>query len=300
MNNLRKILGNYYFQIAIFCFKYIRPISSRKFDTSEECLSCGAVCRMYFNPWVINRRTLSTWGNAITSFEYLLRESRFCRVCGAPYRVRRISEILMLNLCKKKHTYLNQCILSGELNNYSILQLNEIGGAGSLQETLGKLPNVVTTIYDPRYGFGDLIDGKSNQDMTNLTFETNSFDIVLHSEVLEHVVDFKQAHSEAVRVLKPNGKLIFTIPVQLHNKETFSRIQLDASRNVLFVLPKIWHGWAGGPFALLPRRDDYLEMHTFGEDIFRVLDSKLGNLEIHKSSSHFTSGADWVFTFAKL
>lgn len=299
MNILRKILGKYYFFIAIFTLKYIRPNWARKLDTNEKCSSCGLKSKMYFNPWVINRQTLNDWGNTRTSDEYLMRESQFCKKCGAPYRVRRISETLVQQLCRSDHAHLNQCISSGELNAYSILQLNEIGGAGSLQETLGKLPEVVTTIYNPEFAFGDDLGGKSNQDMSNLTFESNTFDVVLHSEVLEHVMDFSKAHSESIRVLKPGGKLIFTIPVQLHNEKTFSRFCVDESEKLSFTSPKIWHGWAGGPFGLLPRRDDYLEMHTFGSDIFSLLKSELGRLEVHKSNEGLHSGADWVFSFLK-
>lgn len=45
-----------------------------------------------------------------------------------------------------------------------------------------------------------------------LDFPSNYFDIVFSHEVLEHVQDDKQAVSEAIRVLKPGGKLLIFTP----------------------------------------------------------------------------------------
>ncbi|MGQ4648731.1 methyltransferase domain-containing protein [Lyngbya aestuarii] len=46
----------------------------------------------------------------------------------------------------------------------------------------------------------------------DLPFLDNEFDIVLCTEVLEHVADTRSAISEIYRVLKPGGKLILTTP----------------------------------------------------------------------------------------
>jgi len=48
-------------------------------------------------------------------------------------------------------------------------------------------------------------------DATRLTFETNSFDLILCSDVLEHIDDSKAIH-EITRVLKPGGIFIFSVP----------------------------------------------------------------------------------------
>ena len=299
MKYLRQFLGNRYHQIAVFSLKHIRPLGSWRNDINEKCFSCGAISRMYFNPWVINKRTLSDWGNSDTAHEYLVRESSFCSGCGASFRVRRISEVLLQRMCKRNHGFLNECLHSAEFNNLSILQLNEIGGAGSLQETLGKAHNVTTTFYNTKYRFGEVINGYSNQDMSNLTFEDESFDLVLHSEVLEHVPDFRRAHSESIRVLKSGGELIFTVPVQLHSDKTFSRFTLDSLGGLILKAPFIWHGWAGGPFSILPKREDYLELHSFGADVLSQFHSDQGTLQLHQSNSFMKSGADWVLSFMK-
>jgi 2-polyprenyl-3-methyl-5-hydroxy-6-metoxy-1,4-benzoquinol methylase len=50
------------------------------------------------------------------------------------------------------------------------------------------------------------------EDFEALSFPGNSFDIFLHQDVLEHVFNPQQALREAMRVLKPGGLHIFTVP----------------------------------------------------------------------------------------
>lgn len=45
-----------------------------------------------------------------------------------------------------------------------------------------------------------------------IPFKTNTFDVVLASDVLEHIYDTEVTFHELARVLKPNGQLIITVP----------------------------------------------------------------------------------------
>src|SRR5947209_874267 len=54
--------------------------------------------------------------------------------------------------------------------------------------------------------------GIRNEDITNLTFQDASFAAVMCFEVLEHVPDYGAAIKEIARVLKPDGKLVLTVP----------------------------------------------------------------------------------------
>ncbi len=42
-------------------------------------------------------------------------------------------------------------------------------------------------------------------DVTRITYDSNTFDVILCSHVLEHVPDDDKAMRELYRVLKPNG-----------------------------------------------------------------------------------------------
>ena len=60
---------------------------------------------------------------------------------------------------------------------------------------------------------GDLVDGVRHEDLQQLSFPDASFDLVLTTEVLEHVPDAERAEQEIVRVLRPGGYYLFTVPL---------------------------------------------------------------------------------------
>tara|TARA_Y100001978_G_C23621977_1_gene398953 strand:+ start:86 stop:892 length:807 start_codon:yes stop_codon:yes gene_type:complete len=58
-------------------------------------------------------------------------------------------------------------------------------------------------------------------DITNLSFEDNSFDVIFCNHVLEHVIEDNVAMKELHRVLKPNGWAILQVPISAILEETF-------------------------------------------------------------------------------
>lgn len=55
-------------------------------------------------------------------------------------------------------------------------------------------------------------DGARCEDITRLTLPDQSVDLLVSSEVLEHVPDLQQAGREIARVLRPGGCHVFTVP----------------------------------------------------------------------------------------
>jgi len=56
------------------------------------------------------------------------------------------------------------------------------------------------------------------EDMTKLSFNDNTFDIVFASHVLEHIEEDQKAMREVYRVLKPGGIAILQVPIQDRDK----------------------------------------------------------------------------------
>ena len=67
--------------------------------------------------------------------------------------------------------------------------------------------------YHEKLGdYGGGVWGISVADTLDLPFKDNFFDLVICSEVLEHIHDHKAAVSEIVRVLKPGKNLVVSVP----------------------------------------------------------------------------------------
>jgi len=80
------------------------------------------------------------------------------------------------------------------------LRVLEINEAGGLSPYLATLPYHKLVCY-PHY------------DMTNLDFQSGSFDLIVHSDTLEHVPDPIVGLAECRRVLIPQGRCFFTVPI---------------------------------------------------------------------------------------
>jgi len=59
---------------------------------------------------------------------------------------------------------------------------------------------------------GEIVDGILNQDLQRTSFEDESFDIVITSEVFEHIPDAVAAEKEVMRILRKGGVYCFTVP----------------------------------------------------------------------------------------
>jgi SAM-dependent methyltransferase len=113
----------------------------------------------------------------------------------------------------------------------------------------------------------DELDVVGNVEM--MPFENNSFDMVLCSQVLEHVAHPWRAFEEIYRVLKPGGKAIITVPMlgYIHNAPhdffRFTRFGLkslakESGFSVINIRP------LGGFFAFLGYIRSTILMPLFG------------------------------------
>lgn len=77
-----------------------------------------------------------------------------------------------------------------------------------LLPTFGRITNQVPSLVQSR-----AIDGAQAEDITGLTLATASLDLIVSSDVLEHVPDLARAFEESARVLRPGSMHLFTVPV---------------------------------------------------------------------------------------
>lgn len=90
----------------------------------------------------------------------------------------------------------------------------EMSSYGATYDYLLKtFPQVSFSEYIEGRPLGTIVDGLRNEDATQLTYASGSFDIVTSNQVFEHVDDDRRAYSECCRVVKAGGALIFTVPL---------------------------------------------------------------------------------------
>lgn len=99
-------------------------------------------------------------------------------------------------------------------------------GSGRHLRALAKLPDLeIVGIDRNQSDLNDALTGLRNMpdaltenffvtraDIKNLPFESATFDCVICSEVLEHIPEHEKALKELVRVLKPEGNIVVSVP----------------------------------------------------------------------------------------
>lgn len=77
---------------------------------------------------------------------------------------------------------------------------------------LKQCPGYVQSGYFPNQPWGQMVGRLRNEDLQAQTFADETFDLVLHLDVLEHLFRPFDALAEIERTLKPGGRCIMTAP----------------------------------------------------------------------------------------
>lgn len=94
--------------------------------------------------------------------------------------------------------------------------------------------------YQPEVVPGTQWQGVRCEDVQNLTWADASFDLITHTEVFEHVPDDARGFAELRRVLRPGGRMVFTVPMS-DMTHTVERARLNVDGEVEHLLPPQYH-----------------------------------------------------------
>ena len=234
---------------GLWLLLHARPWGDRMHDRVGRCAVCGEQGRQIRQRWVLSRALDARWGPGLAE-----RESMFCEHCGSSRRVRRIAEVLV-SLYGVEATSLAGLVRE---NGFRTLRIAEINSIGRMHPFLAEAPRHVHVEFP-------------EEDIQALSWEDDSFDLVLTSETLEHVPDPRRALRETMRVLRPGGRHVFTVPIDASLARSRSRQGL----------PPEHHGRGGGPFALVTRKADMLVHTDFGLELGTLVEATGFSFDAH-------------------
>jgi SAM-dependent methyltransferase len=196
-----------------------------------------------------------------------LRETLQCKSCGATLRHRTLAAALLrvVSTRSKRQITAIRDIDASALHGLRILDTDAFS---PISERLKQLPDYIVSSFRPDLPFDTEIEpGYFNVNLENMGFESASIDIVLTSDVMEHVRGVDNAHREISRILKTGGCYIFTVPYD--PSIAGHKILVDTSgAEDVFLVPPQYHGD--------PLSGGILAYRVFGKQLFADLqDCKL-------------------------
>ena len=151
---------------------------------NEEFDSMDVLWPALINEWQLNPREV----------DYINKQQgRSCTRCR--------SNLRSIALAKALQSVLGTCEPLQQLSTSEyLIRILEINEAGTLTPVLKRFPRHVLAKYP-------------EVDIHRLPYADQSFDIIVHSDTLEHIEDPVHALAECRRVLKAGGAMCFTVPV---------------------------------------------------------------------------------------
>lgn len=174
-----------------------------------HCLCCGSTKTQERD--VLWTDLINEWRIASYEVTYINRQQGFhCEECGANLRSMALAQAIMA--CYGCINRFTDFVGSTTARALRVLEINE---AGALTQYLKVLPNYTFAPFPA-------------VDMMNLPYKDTTFDLVVHSDTLEHVPHPVRGLSECRRILVPGGFCAFTIPM-IVDRLTLSRAGLPPS-----------------------------------------------------------------------
>lgn len=190
----------------------------RRVPGSPRCPVCSAWLVCLYRPVMGDdlARELcvdETWRSLIDR-----RGGEVCLGCGSSLRVRQLATALLNSLAVKggRAATLKAALGEDLLPSLSVAEINACGAMHGILELLPKLAYSEYASDSPTV---------AHEDLLALSYPDESFDLVLHSDSLEHVPDIDLALSELHRVLKPGGISIFSVPIIRDGRQTVVRAE---------------------------------------------------------------------------
>lgn len=152
------------------------------------------------------------------------RETFRCGTCRATHRYQGQADLLLKRYARTATSVIE---LAAE-EPFGQLDIYEPGHLGPFRKVFRTLDGYRTSRYWPDVEPGQAHDGVRCEDLMALTFQNDSFDLVITSDVFEHVRHPYAAFAEIQRILRPGGAHVFSIPSQ-HPMRASTGVRVDVT-----------------------------------------------------------------------
>jgi SAM-dependent methyltransferase len=224
---------------------------------SARCCICGNTGALFFDMPDVKLRREHGIG--------VLRETLACRFCGSTNRQRTLAHVFITVVCEQLGC--RGSTLDELVRQLSQLQIWDTDAFSPLSAVLRSAGRCVLSKYLPARAFGDELEaGVFNIDLQRVSFESDRFDIILSSDIMEHVRNDHAAHVEIFRCLKPGGAYIFTVPFSEDQARTRRLVDASTAHDIFLGKPH-YHGdpLTGGILAYrIYGRDLMAELEAIG------------------------------------
>lgn len=186
-----------------------------------QCPMCGQ-----------RNQTVVRWSN--------LRELGACPACGATNRFRQlalaITQVASQALGKPVHSV-------RELSAAPGLSVFNTQCSGALHTLFRNHTGYVCSEYlGQEHASGEVVRGVRHEDLQRTSFPTAAVDLVVSAEVFEHIPDPYRAHAELLRILKPRGAHVFTVPFIPTRYDDVVKARLAPNGSLVWVGEPEFHG----------------------------------------------------------
>jgi SAM-dependent methyltransferase len=125
----------------------------------------------------------------------------------------------------------------------TIHESSPVSGRGASRRLANEAPGYVPSYYYPNVAAGEMVKGVRCEDLENLSFDDESFDLHLTQDVFEHLFNPAAAFREIARTLRPGGAHVFTTPLVRKNEATRFCAALAPDGTVIHLVePPEYHG----------------------------------------------------------
>jgi hypothetical protein len=179
------------------------------------------------------------------------RESYACPHCRGSLRYQGQARVIVDHFARKGSESIAALVRERDFRR---LHIWEPGELGPFRRYFRPLAHYEQSIFEPGVCPGEIVNGLRCENLMATTFKSESLDLVVTSDVFEHVRDPDAGFREMFRVLRPGGAHIFSIPVTAPMPPT--------------TVPRVDVSGADDVFLLEPRyHNTHLVYNDFGDDL---------------------------------